>query len=151
MCVLMFCVIFIDTKPTMQRIAADGLPMFSMTMNDFPNSSLSNDLIFYGLGRTVGPGPDKIPLSIRSEWTASEVDDWLRQLLPDFFQLCDTLFGKQHGPDRHNFHWVLAKREGQKKIILVTRQDAVTGDELVRAISGVGRKKELTTLCFGAF
>ncbi|KAI1789145.1 hypothetical protein LXA43DRAFT_1096704 [Ganoderma leucocontextum] len=129
----------------------DGRPRFQLLDTAFPGSDLKHALGDAGLiayPHQTGPrGNEMEALSFSSSWSQVRVDEWLRELFPQFFDYCDLHYGTRLGSDRSDYHWTLVERN-RKTITLVRRTDSLTGEDLHRARSTPGRSMSLSCLIF---
>ncbi|KAH9886212.1 hypothetical protein C8Q73DRAFT_795394 [Cubamyces lactineus] len=101
----------------------------------WPSAEEEEKLASHGLFLTEHPEHPGEPLRFNARWGPEAVNEWVRSLAPALFNFMDACFGEQNGPDRDDFHWVLARR-AHNKLVLVRKLSPITGVDLerVRAI-----------------
>ncbi|KAG9309790.1 hypothetical protein JVU11DRAFT_10166 [Chiua virens] len=89
---------------------------------------------------------DEQPIEFRISWTTTDIDLWLRRLLPKPFQWLDAHLGR---PDEGSFHWVLLSSERKRYFRL--RRTTITGKELDEVKGTTGRKFTSFSVIIGLY
>ncbi|KAI9057835.1 hypothetical protein FKP32DRAFT_1607008 [Trametes sanguinea] len=133
-------------KPEKGSATKSEYTTLKLRTNQYPSVTEEEELAEHGLYLTEDPNQPGQPLRFNPTWSAESVNRWLRGLAPRLFDFMDLCYGAQNGPDRDQYHWVLARRE-HRKLVLVGKPTAATGNDLTR-VRGVGRSISSYCICF---
>ena len=112
-----------------------------------PDERTLNLLQVIGLVRLT---KNDVQLQIDSQWTLTEIDNYLRSLYPVLFEYLDLRYGAHQGLEGcSDLHWALLKRT-RNSLLVVQPTEGYNGSIVTRYIHPArARNSDLSTLYFG--